>query len=64
LDTLIRPKLRAEIVSNFLPWRVSRLSFAVEYNMYMQLGVAGLLALENYNLEDHVCSSEPSPRLS
>jgi hypothetical protein len=23
--------------------------------MYMQLGVAGLRALENYNLEDHVC---------
>lgn len=26
----------------------------VEYNMYMQLGVAGLRALENYILEDHV----------
>ncbi|KAE9364218.1 dipeptidyl peptidase III [Stipitochalara longipes BDJ] len=25
----------------------------LEYNMYMQLGVAGLRALENYNLEDH-----------
>ena len=23
--------------------------------MYMQLGVAGLRALENYNLQDHVC---------
>lgn len=26
----------------------------VEYNMYMQLGVAGLRALENYILEDQV----------
>jgi hypothetical protein len=32
---------------------------AVEYNMYMQLGVAGLRALENYNLEDHVCPIDP-----
>lgn len=23
--------------------------------MYLQLGVAGLRALENYNVEDHVC---------
>ena len=28
--------------------------YLVEYNMYMQLGVAGLRALENYILEDHV----------
>jgi hypothetical protein len=26
----------------------------VEYNMYLQLGVAGLRALENYNLEAKV----------
>lgn len=28
--------------------------FLVEYNMYLQLGVAGLRALENYNLEANV----------
>lgn len=32
--------------------------------MYMQLGVAGLRALENYNLEDRVCSPRPYPQLS
>jgi hypothetical protein len=26
--------------------------------MYVQLGVAGLRALENYNLEDHVCHTQ------
>ena len=29
-------------------------SFSVEYNMYIQLGVAGLRALENYMVEDRV----------
>jgi DNA-directed RNA polymerase specialized sigma subunit len=28
--------------------------FLVEYNMYLQLGVAGLRALENYNPEANV----------
>jgi hypothetical protein len=31
--------------------------------MYMQLGVAGLRALENYNLEDRVCLPRYANRL-
>jgi hypothetical protein len=31
--------------------------------MYMQLGVAGLRALENYNIEDHVCPPQHSETL-
>lgn len=42
----------------FCPYKHVCLGFAhvilVEYNMYMQLGVAGLRALENYILEDQV----------
>ena len=58
LDTPTRLKSRVEIVSHHVSRKSSRSLVAVEYNMYMQLGVAGLRALENYNIEDGVCSPQ------